>query len=1031
MWAGPVAPKARDKDPVDSEECEGNPMGNTLLEIRVQTPNWQNEDSEEEEQCTISNHWTFQQENKCWSHVGSSNLLAPPSPSLPVTSSCESVLTELSVTSLPAIAMSLPAPEPADLPLLGCAPGPNDRPLLSPSRGQKGLQSKAKKHRSRSFLKHLESLRRKEKGSGRSAEPQRKAATLEKIPKTSTYRSHRGFLSAGFYWAKKQTVTSASGSGTETQRAWEAWPATFWHPQLTHRGDCLVHVPRDHKPGTFPRSLSIESLCPDDEHRLADWQPGRRWGYEGRRGSCGSTGSHASTYDNFPELYPVEPVLAGAEADEEEGEGSYAHLDDILQHVWGLQQRVELWSQAMYPELGPGEKEEEEEEEANLTVEIAIAEVEGQAETLSQVEAVADRQSPVLGQADMQPVVPSQTPAEAVLQAQAEAEPLSPAQYDEQEMNSGGEPTSVEEGHSISDIGASSSELDSSGSFINEGEAAGPPAGLQAAAPRERRDSGVGASLTRPCRKLRWHSFQNSHRPSLNSESLEINRQFAGQIHLLHKGSLLRLTAFMEKYTVPHKQGWVWSVPKFMKRNKTPDYRDQHVFGVPPLIHVQRTGQPLPQSIQQAMRYLRSQCLDQVGIFRKSGVKSRIQNLRQMNESSPDHVCYEGQSAYDVADLLKQYFRDLPEPIFTSKLTTTFLQIYQLLPKDQWLAAAQAATLLLPDENREVLQTLLYFLSDIASAEENQMTAGNLAVCLAPSIFHLNVSKKDSPSPRIKSKRSLVGRPGPQDLSENMAATQGLSHMISDCKKLFQVPQDMVLQLCGSYSAAELSPPAPALAELRQAQAAGVSLSLYMEESIQELLRDAAERFKGWMSVPGPQHTELACRKAADGHPLCVWKVSTEVAAPPPVVLHRILRERALWDEDLLRAQVLEALMPGVELYHYVTDSMAPHPCRDFVVLRMWRSDLPRGGCLLVSQSLDPEQPVPESGVRALMLTSQYLMEPCGLGRSRLTHICRADLRGRSPDWYNKVFGHLCAIEVGKIRDSFPILQTAGPETKL
>lgn len=66
-----------------------------------------------------------------------------------------------------------------------------------------------------------------------------------------------------------------------------------------------------------------------------------------------------------------------------------------------------------------------------------------------------------------------------------------------------------------------------------------------------------------------------------------------------------------------------------------------------------------------------------MGIFRKSGVKSRIQNLRQMNETSPDNVCYDGQSAYDVADLLKQYFRDLPEPIFTSKLTTTFLQIYQ------------------------------------------------------------------------------------------------------------------------------------------------------------------------------------------------------------------------------------------------------------------------------------------------------------------------------------------------------------------
>ncbi|XP_012316254.1 stAR-related lipid transfer protein 8 [Aotus nancymaae] len=1016
-----------------------NSCASMKLEVHFQSK--QNEDSEEEEQCTISSHWAFQQESKCWSPVGSSDLLAPPSPGLPVTSSCESVLTELSATSLPVITVSLP-PEPADLPLPGCAPTPSDRSLLSPTQGQEGPQDKAKKrHRNRSFLKHLESLRRKEKSGSRQAGPERSPAASEKASKASSFRSCRSFLSAGFYRPKNRAATSAGGSGADTRKAWEAWPvASFRHLQRTHRGDCLVHVPGDHKPGTFPRSLSIESLCPEDGHPLADWQPGRRWGCEGRRGSCGSTGSHASTYDNLPELYPAEPVLVGVEAedeDDEESGGSYAHLDDILQHVWGLQQRVELWSRAMYPDLGPGD---EEEEQATSSIEIATVEVRGQAESLGQMEVPAHRESPAWAQAEVQPAVlapaPAQAPAEAEPLAQEEAEAPALARDSEQEAHSGGEPTSasslsVEEGHSISDTVASSSELDSSGNSMNEAEAAGPLAGLQASMPRERRDSGVGASLTRPCRKLRWHSFQNSHRPSLNSESLEINRQFAGQINLLHKGSLLRLTAFMEKYTVPHKQGWVWSMPKFMRRNKTPDYRGQHVFGVPPLIHLQRTGQPLPQSIQQAMRYLRSQCLDQVGIFRKSGVKSRIQNLRQMNETSPDNVCYEGQSAYDVADLLKQYFRDLPEPIFTSKLTTTFLHIYQLLPKDQWLAAAQAATLLLPDENREVLQTLLYFLSDIASAKENQMTAGNLAVCLAPSIFHLNVSKKDSPSPRIKSKRSLVGRPGPRDLSENMAATQGLSHMISDCKKLFQVPQDMVLQLCSSYSAAELSPPGPALAELRQAQAAGVSLSLYMEESIQDLLRDAAERFKGWMSMPGPQHTELACRKAPDGHPLRLWKVSTEVAAPPAVVLHRVLRERALWDEDLLRAQVLEALMPGVELYHYVTDSMAPHPCRDFVVLRMWRSDLPRGGCLLVSQSLDPEQPVPESGVRALVLTSQYLMEPCGLGRSRLTHICRADLRGRSPDWYNKVFGHLCAMEVAKIRDSFPTLQAAGPETKL
>lgn len=62
--------------------------------------------------------------------------------------------------------------------------------------------------------------------------------------------------------------------------------------------------------------------------------------------------------------------------------------------------------------------------------------------------------------------------------------------------------------------------------------------------------------------------------------------------------------------------------------------------------------------------------------------------------------------------------------------------------------------------------------------------------------------------------------------------------------------------------------------------------------------------------------------------------MSVEVEAPPSVVLNRILRERHLWDSDLLQWKVLETLDKQTEVYQYALNSMAPHPSRDFVVLR-------------------------------------------------------------------------------------------------
>ncbi|KAG5284690.1 hypothetical protein AALO_G00029430 [Alosa alosa] len=783
-----------------------------------------------------------------------------------------------------------------------------------------------------------------------------------------------------------KTNASTSTTNTTTTTTTTSTPkraGAVRRNQFRSYDDLVVHVPKDHKPGTFPKALSIESLAPSSNDMI-NWRAsgdsqtrGGRGGGGGRlSGRCCPHGSRISVYDNVPgsHLYASTGDLMDLEK-----EDLFPHLDDILQHVNGLQQIVDHWSRNVLPPDGEGEGHLHEEDEEGEEDEDGMKGVGSASQITLDFEGLA---TPSDGERD---------------------------------------------GVSLNDTDSTST--------------------------RERRDSGVGASLTRP--RLRWPSFRISNRQS--GVSLQINSQSAGQLSLLQKFSLLRLTAIMEKYSMSNKHGWTWSVPKFMKRMKGPEYRDKVVFGVPLLVHVQRHGQPLPLCIQLALRYLRSQCLDQIGLFRKSGVKSRILALRQMCETSPDTVDYEDQSAYDVADMVKQFFRDLPEPLLTSKMGETFLHIYQYVPTEQRLQAVQAAIMLMSDESREVLQTLLCFLTDVTSSvEENQMTPMNLAVCLAPSLFHLNIMKNDNLSPRSIQKKYATGRPDQKDLNENLAATQGLAHMIMQCNSLFEIPQEMVAQSRNSYMEAELL--APPLDELYKQQhhhhqqqqqqqqlqeeeeeeeegeedmEEEASYLTQVERLTQNLLKETREKTKGWVSRPSLDNTELAFRKVEDGTPLRRWRVSVEVEAPPSVVLNRLLRERHLWDSDLLQWKILETLDKQTEVYQYALNSMAPHPSRDFVVLRSWRTDLQKGVCTLVSISVDHEDSPPMGGVRGVVLESQYLLEPCGSGKSRLTHICRIDLKGRSPEWYNKAFGHLCSAEAARIRNSFQSLDSEGPETKI
>lgn len=94
------------------------------------------------------------------------------------------------------------------------------------------------------------------------------------------------------------------------------------------------------------------------------------------------------------------------------------------------------------------------------------------------------------------------------------------------------------------------------------------------------------------------------------------------------------------------------------------------------------------------------------------------------------------------------------------------------------------------------LQTVPHWPPHFNSSSQ-QMTASNLAVCLAPSLFHLSVGSSSGSSPL---RRRPGSAPEQRDLHENMAAHQCLSLMIQQVRSLF------IHQSCDSATTQSCTP---------------------------------------------------------------------------------------------------------------------------------------------------------------------------------------------------------------------------------
>jgi breakpoint cluster region protein len=130
--------------------------------------------------------------------------------------------------------------------------------------------------------------------------------------------------------------------------------------------------------------------------------------------------------------------------------------------------------------------------------------------------------------------------------------------------------------------------------------------------------------------------------------------------------------------------------------------------------------------------------LNETGIYRVCCVASELQKLRH----EFDRNSHRGEDlltqkiVHVAANLLKLFFRELPEPLFSSTLYKQFLQAIQLTDIDnQRISLLKTLELLHPD-NRKILFYLLDHLICVSKYSNiNMMHLENLAVVFGPTLM--------------------------------------------------------------------------------------------------------------------------------------------------------------------------------------------------------------------------------------------------------------------------------------------------------
>ncbi|NXD64110.1 MYO9B protein, partial [Eolophus roseicapillus] len=144
----------------------------------------------------------------------------------------------------------------------------------------------------------------------------------------------------------------------------------------------------------------------------------------------------------------------------------------------------------------------------------------------------------------------------------------------------------------------------------------------------------------------------------------------------------------------------------------------------------------VPIVMEKLLEYVEMHGLYTEGIYRKSGSANRMKELKQLLQADPNSVKLENYPIHTITGVLKQWLRELPDPLMTSAQYNDFLRAVELPEKQEQLSAIYSVLEQLPQANHNTLERLIFHLVKVALIEDvNRMSPNALAIVFAPCLL--------------------------------------------------------------------------------------------------------------------------------------------------------------------------------------------------------------------------------------------------------------------------------------------------------